>query len=94
MAKEEDISKLLETIKDLISNGPGILEEVEEWGVKRLAYPVLKRTEGRYILLKFKINSQSISILKEKFKLSEYIIKHLIVRREALKEKPVIESEK
>ncbi|MDI6785897.1 MAG: 30S ribosomal protein S6 [bacterium] len=94
IVKDEDVGKLLETLKDLIYNSQGELEEVEEWGVKRLAYPVLKRTEGRYILLKFKTNPQSISTLEEKFKLSEHIIKYLTVRRELLEGKPVAESEK
>jgi small subunit ribosomal protein S6 len=88
MIKEEEINNLLENLKNLIYNNQGELEEVEEWGVKRLAYPVLKRTEGRYILLKFKTKPQIIPILEENFKLSEHIIKFLTVRRELLENKP------
>lgn len=93
MVKDEDVGKLLETLKSLIYNSQGELEEVEEWGVKRLAYPVLKRTEGRYILLKFKTSPQSIPILEKSFKLSEHIIKYLTVKREILEKKTVVKSE-
>jgi len=86
--KKEDVSSLLETLKKLIENNQGELEEVEEWGIKRLAYPVLKKSEGRYVLLKFKSKPQVIPILEKNFKISEYIIKHLTVRREILKNKP------
>ena len=52
-APEEEVDTYIGQIKELITAGGGIIDKEEKWGVRRLAYRVLKYSEGLYILLQF-----------------------------------------
>ena len=52
---EENVQKLVEKFKSLISEN-GTINNVEEWGKKRLAYAIDDETEGYYTLVEFSAN--------------------------------------
>jgi small subunit ribosomal protein S6 len=49
---EEGIAALTEKFKSLISAN-GTITNVEEWGKRRLAYPINDETEGHYLFAEF-----------------------------------------
>lgn len=49
---EEGIAALTEKFKTLISDN-GTINNIEEWGKRRLAYPIEDETEGHYVLIDF-----------------------------------------
>jgi small subunit ribosomal protein S6 len=49
------------------------------WGKRRLAYPVKKHNEGCYVLFRFQAESAVLPKLETHFKLSDAIIRHLVV---------------
>lgn len=53
--KIEEIERLktINKIKEFIEKSGGKIISFEEWGNRKLAYPIKKRNEGYYILLKF-----------------------------------------
>ena len=44
---------LIEQLKNVIVHAGGTLDKMEKWGVRKLAYRLLKHNEGQYILLQF-----------------------------------------
>lgn len=79
---EEQVKANVEKFSNLISEN-GELEKVEEWGKKKLAYEVQDQKEGYYVLMNFSANPDFPAELERNFKITEDILKYLIVRRDA-----------
>jgi|TARA_B110000908_G_C9858499_1_gene273061 small subunit ribosomal protein S6 len=72
-----------ETVKQytafLKSNGAEVVEE-DHWGLKKLAYPIQKKTTGIYHHVEFKADTQLIGKLELSLKRDENIMRFLTVR--------------
>ena len=68
--------------KDLIiANGCELIHE-ENWGLKKLAYPIQKKSTGFYQLLEFKADPTFIGKLETEFRRDERIIRFITVKLE------------
>ena len=63
------------------ANG-GKVERVEEWGKRRLAYPINYKTEGYYVLMYMSAPSELPRELERNFKIADTILRYLITRLE------------
>lgn len=81
-ANEDGQEKILTKLKKLISNLGGKITEIKEWGKRELAYPIKKREEGIYFLIKLELSGREVKELDNKLKLEEGILRHLMVRKE------------
>ncbi|WP_234118388.1 30S ribosomal protein S6 [Clostridium hydrogenum] len=79
---EENINANVEKFKDVIQNGGGEIENVDLWGKRKLAYEIKKLNEGFYVLINFKADAQLPKELDRVFRISDNIIRHLIVSLE------------
>ena len=97
---KEAVAKYASMITD---NGGEIVHQ-EDWGLKKLAYPIQKKTTGFYHLIEFKANPDFINTLEIQFKRDERIIrfqtvamdKHAIAyaeRRRAKMNEPKVAAE-
>ena len=59
----------------LITDNGGEIVHQEDWGLKKLAYPIQKKTTGFYHLIEFKANPDFINTLEIQFKRDERIIR-------------------
>ena len=76
---EEEVKSLVEKFTKLISDN-GTIEETDEWGKRRLAYPINDLTEGYYVLVKFNAPAQFISELERIFGITEGIMRSIVVK--------------
>ena len=76
---EEAIKALVEKFTKLIADN-GAIEEVDEWGKRRLAYPINDLNEGYYVLVKFNAPAQFVSELERIFGITEGIMRSIVVR--------------
>src|SRR5574344_2818041 len=58
----------------IVENGGEIVYE-EDWGLKKLAYPIQKKTTGFYHLIEFKSEPEVIAKLETQYKRDERIIR-------------------
>ncbi len=75
--------QMKETVKkiiDLITDNGGEIVHEDNWGLRKLAYPIQKKTTGFYYLLEFKANPDFIKNLEIQFKRDERIIRFLSFR--------------
>ena len=77
----ESIKALIEKFSDLI-NTDGKVVSVEELGKKKLAYDIKKQKEGYYIVLKFEANPALISELERNYRITDAVIKHIVIKEE------------
>ena len=78
---DEEVQKTISTIKELIEKN-GELKTVEEWGKRKLAYPIQKQTEGYYVLIEFSSNSEFIDELERIYNITDEVIKHIVVKKD------------
>ena len=77
---DEQMKEAVEKFKDvLVQNGAEIVNE-EQWGLKKLAYPIQKKTTGFYCLLEFKGEPTIVKKLDIAFRRDERVIRFLTFR--------------
>ncbi|GAG01660.1 unnamed protein product [marine sediment metagenome] len=77
---EEEIPATLEKIGRFIIDRGGSITEVNQWGRRKLAYPIRSFMEGNYALTHFKLEPRLTAELEASLGLSEEILRHLLVR--------------
>ncbi|MBQ7774049.1 MAG: 30S ribosomal protein S6 [Bacteroidales bacterium] len=70
---KEAVAKYLDLIKE---NGGEVVYE-QDWGLRKLAYPIQKKTTGFYHLIEFKAEPAFISKLETQYRRDERIIRFL-----------------
>ena len=65
--------------KSLNSSGAKINQE-EAWGLKKLAYPIQKKSTGFYFLMQFEAPGEAIQKLEVEFKRDERVMRFLTMR--------------
>ena len=58
----------------------GEIVHSEKWGLKKLAYPIEKKSSGFYYLYEFKADSESVDKLSVAFKRDERVLRNLVVK--------------
>ena len=79
--EDATINATIEKISALI-NANGKVESTEEWGKKKLAYPIKKQAEGYYVLVNFTSNPEFIDELDRIYNITDEVIKHIVVKKD------------
>jgi small subunit ribosomal protein S6 len=78
---EEDTQSVIVKFKDLIA-GSGEVENLTEWGKRRLAYLIQDFTEGYYVIIDFASNPDFPTELDRVMRINDSIIRHMITKKE------------
>ena len=77
---EPQMKEAVEKFRDLlVAEGAEIVNE-EHWGLKKLAYPIQKKSTGFYALLQFNANPEVIAKLELQYRRDERVIRFLTFR--------------
>lgn len=79
---EEAVKAAEEKFKGVIENGGGVVENVDFWGKRKLAYEIKKINEGYYTLINFSADSELPKELDRVFRITDGVIRHIIVKEE------------
>ena len=79
---EEETESLIQQMEEVVSKKKGKLINKEEWGKRRLAYPIQKFEEAFYILFHYEGKSEISDELERHFKQSDTVIRYLTVKKE------------
>lgn len=78
-ADEETVQAIGERLQGIINNG-GTVDKYEVKGKRRLAYEINKQHDGIYVLVNFTSDRETVSELDRIIRISDEIIRHLIVQ--------------
>jgi small subunit ribosomal protein S6 len=81
---EATIEALNTRIQNLVTQRGGTIESVDNWGRRRLAYPIGRLRDGVYFLSRFQLPPNAAAEIERALKLTESVIRHLLVRAEGL----------
>ena len=79
---EDGVTAAMERVTSLITNRGGEITKVDNWGRRRLAYPIRRHLDGYYTVVRFRLASNLTDELERNLRLSEQVLRHLIVRAE------------
>ena len=80
---DEEYGKLSAAVIEVITKNGGKVDAKEELGTRDLAYPIKKEKKGRYLLLYFTGEPQSITAMERIYKINESILRAVIFIHEA-----------
>lgn len=76
----EQSQSTIEKIKGVITQGHGEILKLEDWGKRKLAYEVKKKSKGHYILMHFSGTPSLLSEIERNFRVMDAVIKFQSVR--------------
>lgn len=79
----EDVTGVVEQVSEYIGAINGEVTSVDVWGRRNLAYAINNYREGTYVLFQTKMPPSSIAELERNLKLSEDVIRYLLVKVES-----------
>ncbi|MDX9752154.1 MAG: 30S ribosomal protein S6 [Flavobacteriales bacterium] len=77
---EDQTKEAVKKFKDLIKEGHGKVRHEESWGMRKLAYPIQKKSSGFYHLIEFEGDPAFINKLETEYRRDERVIRFLTVR--------------
>ncbi len=85
-----EVNKVTEFLCSIVKDNDGKVLKNEYWGLRSLAYPVKKNKKGHYVMLVIESEHEIILELQRKVKLSEDVIRNLIIKIESFDKKDSI----
>lgn len=80
---EQTLATVNEKVDKFIANAGGEILKREDWGKRRLAFPLAKFTEGFYSVLQLKLSPVAVRDLERNLTLTEEVLRHLVTRIES-----------
>jgi small subunit ribosomal protein S6 len=77
---EDALEAKVSSVSQSITSRDGVIASVDRWGKRKLAYPLKHYLEGHYILTKFKISPARLKEIEANLKISEEVLRHLLVK--------------
>jgi small subunit ribosomal protein S6 len=79
---EEQTGAILERIEKIVNNNDGQVVKVNQWGRRRLAYPIEHHRDGYYVFIDMILTPETVIELDRSLKVSEEVMRHLVKRRD------------
>ncbi len=78
---EDEVEQSTETFKKAAEEKGARIANIEQWGKRKLAYPIKRNTEGIYIIFTLEEPSaEAAGELERRFKVSDSVIRFLTLR--------------
>lgn len=74
---EAQVKEAVEKFKAIITTNGGSIEHEEDWGLRKLAYPIQKKTTGFYHLIQFNAPGELVDQLEVQYRRDEKVIRFL-----------------
>ncbi len=79
---ENQMKEAVSKFKKVITDSEGEIVHEEDWGLKKLAYPIQKKSTGFYHLIEFRAEPDTIAKLETEYRRDERIIRFLTMKME------------
>src|SRR6056297_2438749 len=77
---EDQMKETVEKFRNILQKNQAEVVHLENWGLRKLAYPIDKKSTGFYHLIEFKSDGSAIDNLEVEFKRDERVIRFLTVK--------------
>jgi small subunit ribosomal protein S6 len=77
---EIDLEKAETRVKKIISDNGGKITKTDNWGKRKLAYPIIKQDFAVYVFYTTEIPAENVAKIEQTFNITDEIIRFLITR--------------
>ena len=77
---EAQVRETIDRARRLIEGMQGELTELQDWGMRDLAYPIRKQPRGIYVLTQYTARPEVVKELERSMKLSDEVLRFISVR--------------
>lgn len=78
--EKEKVEELIQKFSSLVEKSHGKVEKINRWGRKNFAYPIKGEKRGFYVVMNFKGTPETASQLDNSLRLSDAVLRHLLIR--------------
>ena len=78
---DEMKEKLVNKFNDIIVNANGTIDTVDKWGTKKLAYDINYKSEGYYVLINFKAQSDLPNELERVLRITDGVVRFIVLKK-------------
>jgi len=79
---DEMRASVIEKVQGLITADGGVVDNVDEWGKRRLAFEIGKLTDGDYLVVDFHAAPSAIAELDRVLHITDPVVRYMVVCRE------------
>ena len=80
--EDENFQTEMNRVKALIDRFGGTIDKIDEWGKRRLSYPIMKLTEGMYTFITFTSPADAPREIESRLRLMESVLRFLMIRKD------------
>ncbi len=77
---DTQVKETVQKFEDFLVSKGGEIIWKEDWGLKKLAYPIQHKKTGFYHLLEFKLPPENVKDLEVAFRRDERVMRHLVTK--------------
>jgi small subunit ribosomal protein S6 len=77
---EAQVRETLDRVRRLIEGMEGQVTEIQDWGIRELAYPIRKQPRGTYVLAQYSARPDAVKELERTLKLADEVLRFISVR--------------
>ena len=81
--EDDERTAVLEKVQKLITRFGGTIENIDEWGKKKLAYEIQKMKEAYYYFIHFDADATAPVEIENRIRIMDNVIRYLCVRADA-----------
>jgi small subunit ribosomal protein S6 len=74
------MKEFIDKFKKVVEAQEGVVSQIDEWGLRDLAYRIEKQTKGIYTLMQYRSSARAVEELERNLKLTDGILRYLTVR--------------
>ena len=78
--EDDEVNRLTESLKQIVTDQGGTVTITENMGRRPLAYEILHKTEGNFVLLEIEGSGREIAELERRMRVNDRIIRYITVR--------------
>lgn len=79
---EERRAEVIKKVEDLIAAQAGVVDNVDSWGKRKLAYEIGGLTDGDYVVVDFHAEPAAIAEIDRVLRISDPVVRFMVVVRE------------
>ena len=90
---DSEVTTLIDTIQGWITANEGEIVLSKPWGIKELAYPISKFTQGHYYQIQFNATRKTLVEMRNRIRVTETILRDLNVTMVSIQSKNTVQEE-
>ncbi|GHO68847.1 hypothetical protein KSC_077390 [Ktedonobacter sp. SOSP1-52] len=79
---EEETRAILDRVEQIVANYGGQIVKVNNWGRRRLAYPIERHRDGIYVFIDMILTPETVAEIERTLKVSESVLRYMTKKRD------------